>query len=82
MEINSLSFGMELDVTYPIDGPPRVGLCAWHTKTIKNYLIDGCMYACMYVCIYAWLYVWVETVEFSLNKQVSMAVVNTAIPRP
>lgn len=56
MEIHSQSFGMRLDVTYPIDGPLRVGLCVWHTGTIKNYLIDGCMYVCMHV----WLYVCVD----------------------
>lgn len=55
MEIHSRPFGMGLDVTYPIDGPLRVGLCVWHTGTIKNYLTDGCMYVCMHARLYVWV---------------------------
>lgn len=74
---------MGLDVTYPIDGPLRVGLCVWHTGTLKNYLIDGCMYVCiMHGYMYGWISGWVEIVEFSVNKQVPMVVVSIAIPCP
>lgn len=40
------------------------------------------MYACMHGYTYGWISGWVETVEFSVNKQVPVVVVSIAIPCP